>query len=378
VPECPICRRTYDERFKVFVPPYSEAYDTIDCARKSAQSAAATRPSAPVILPMIEIVRPAPLVETPPRRAGTGTGAFAPAQLALAGGVGLLAAGTAAAVYLAASPPSRLRDGTTIAAGARPTLSALPAPPTNAAPGPTVHRVESREQHAATIGRTRPKVVQVAHAPALGSSAGHANAQLASRILPSSSAPQVASAPVDGKAPQQQAGTASSPHPKQHRTPPVVHRSPKPTSPKPKPHVPTTPATPTPPTDTTSTPPTPAPTEPDVAVPTAEALASVDTGSVSVPTPGKNHHDKPPPPPPPPPQPPPPPPPPPTTGPDRPPPSDGNEDDGGDDHGSRPGNGYGDKNHDHTGPPGHGDRGESGSRSCDDGHGGGRGHGRDD
>src|SRR5689334_7053823 len=171
---------------------------------------------------MIEVVRPAPPVEAPARRAAVGAGAFAPAQLALAGGVGLLAAGTAAAVYLAASPPSKLRHGTTVAAGARPTLSALPAPPTNTAPGPTVHPVEPRARHASTTEKSRPTVVRVTPAPALGSAAGHANAQLASRILPSSSSRQVPSAPVDGEAPQQQAGTASAPRPKPHRTPPVV------------------------------------------------------------------------------------------------------------------------------------------------------------
>jgi hypothetical protein len=382
VPECPICRRTYDDRFKVFVPPHSEAYDTIECARASARSgAAAKEPFLPVILPTIEVVRPAPVAAASARRAGLGAGAFAPAQLALAGGVGLLAAGTAAAVYIAAKPPSKLDQGTTIAAGAGPTLPARPAvtPPaaqTSGAAGPTLRRVKQHEKSKATIRRPRPAVARVtptlarAPSPALGS------AQLASRIIPSSASSSVSPLPEATTA-QQSANAGASPQPKPHRSPPAVHRSPRPKSPKPP-----TPAPPTP-TTTTSTPPTPTPTtEPVVAAPTAEvASAATETAVAAKPRPdNKNHGQNPEPPPTP--QPPPASPPP-TAGPSQPPESD---ESGDDDHGSRPGHGWGDDNHDHTGPPGHDDRGESGSHSSDDehgncdgdGHGHGHGHDHDD
>ena len=57
MPECSICRRSYDERFQVFVPPHPEAFDRIECARRAARiwgvdSAAAV----PVLLPTIAAV----------------------------------------------------------------------------------------------------------------------------------------------------------------------------------------------------------------------------------------------------------------------------------------------------------------------------------
>src|SRR4029450_1106021 len=108
MPECPICRREYDDRFSVFVPPHPEGFDSIECAQRAAAIWAATEP-VPIILPTTEVVA-APAAALPvaaaPRRglAALAVLALIPGQAALAAGVGLAAAGTAASIYLAARP----------------------------------------------------------------------------------------------------------------------------------------------------------------------------------------------------------------------------------------------------------------------------------
>ena len=58
VPECPICRQSYDGRFQVFVPPHNEAFDTVACARRAAEVWGwdKTPPRFQSSLPMIESV----------------------------------------------------------------------------------------------------------------------------------------------------------------------------------------------------------------------------------------------------------------------------------------------------------------------------------
>ena len=57
--ECSICRRRYDDRFRVFVPPHHESFDTIECARRAAAAWGADKaPAPPVVLPTIEFARP--------------------------------------------------------------------------------------------------------------------------------------------------------------------------------------------------------------------------------------------------------------------------------------------------------------------------------
>ena len=106
--ECSICKRLYDARFTVFVPPHTEPFDTIECARRAAAAWDAERPVAPIVLPTIEAFRPdsepTPAHVGPRVLAALAVLALAPAQAALAGGAALLAGGTAASAYLAAKP----------------------------------------------------------------------------------------------------------------------------------------------------------------------------------------------------------------------------------------------------------------------------------
>ena len=111
MPECPICRRSYDGRFQVFVPPHYEAFDTVACARRAAEVGGWDKAApVPVILPTIEVVgarSETHVASAAPRRgiAALGVLVVAPGQAALAAGVGLLAAGTAASIYLWATRP---------------------------------------------------------------------------------------------------------------------------------------------------------------------------------------------------------------------------------------------------------------------------------
>jgi hypothetical protein len=464
MPECSVCGRSYDDRFKVFVPPHPEAFDTVECARRAARAWGAheTGP-APIILPAGETLRPVPIilpaVETlrpvaertalsaRPRRSIAALTALAivPGQAALAGGIGLLAGGTAASVYLAARPSSKAAHSV-VAGPARPgTPSATPpasithrglAPSEPAASGAVTRPPDSVERnfragvrHArATFRRAhQPVVIANTHTESdAPSPAAPASSELISRNLPTAPvSPRPHFKPRATPKPNPQpAGTWSpKPGPTEGRNPkpkpePTGTRSPKPKpepeptgtrSPKPTPtptKVPPSPPTatagpepvpqpePTPaPTAEPQPEPTPAPTaEPStgqpagagptavvVAAPAAVESAAPDSrtpqssGSTSSNRPSSGPPTEPSPPPE---QPAPPP----STAPTPPPEPqpttsngnchDGHEDDHGDDsHGdARPGNGWGDRNHDHSGPPG-----RDGYDSHDD-HGQGHGH----
>ena len=125
MPECSICRRSYDERFQVFIPPHPESFDRVECARQAARIWGLDPVAAvPVLLPTIVAVgagaglhRPVAAATAPPvapRRAVAALAALAiaPGQAAVAAGVGLFAAGSAASVYLAARPAGKTQcDG---------------------------------------------------------------------------------------------------------------------------------------------------------------------------------------------------------------------------------------------------------------------------
>ena len=129
MPECSICRRSYDEGFQVFIPPHPEPFDRIECARRAARIfGVGSAGAVPVLLPTIPAVgagallrRPAAMAAAPvvPRRAVAALAALAiaPGQVALTAGVGLFAAGSAASVYLVARPAGK------------PNLAALPEHP---------------------------------------------------------------------------------------------------------------------------------------------------------------------------------------------------------------------------------------------------------
>jgi hypothetical protein len=164
--ECPICRQPFDGRFQVFVPSYPEGFDSIACARRAAGSgwpAAVPIPG----MPTIEVVarQAEPQVTSAGSRwsvAALGAG-VAPGQAALAGGVGLMAAGVAASAYIWASWPSS--HTTPLAAGIPHTRQTATVPPP-AAPPPTARPAPKAARPAAK----RPARVVVTKPAALGPS----------------------------------------------------------------------------------------------------------------------------------------------------------------------------------------------------------------
>jgi len=158
--ECPICRRSYDSRFQVFVPSHHEGFDTVECARRAAE-ASGWDPAAPVavILPTVEVADArsrTQVASATPRRKVAALSALvvAPGQAVLATGVGLLAAGTAASIYLSVQPSGKNAPSSAVAAGAPQTPQTVGPPPSATrpsagTPGPT-----------ASAGRPKPPAAQ--------------------------------------------------------------------------------------------------------------------------------------------------------------------------------------------------------------------------
>src|SRR4029077_20816571 len=66
MPECSICRRSYDERFQVFIPPHPESFDRIECARRAARIWGLDPAAAvPALLPTIAAVGPGARLRRP-------------------------------------------------------------------------------------------------------------------------------------------------------------------------------------------------------------------------------------------------------------------------------------------------------------------------
>ena len=109
------------------VPPSNEAFDSIECARRAAMlrgldAAALT----PVILPTLAVEpweSPVGPIPATPRKGLAALAAMllVPSQAALAGGVGLATAGSAAAIYLAARPAIQPSHSDSV-------VTAMPAP----------------------------------------------------------------------------------------------------------------------------------------------------------------------------------------------------------------------------------------------------------
>jgi hypothetical protein len=164
--ECPICRRSYNGHFQVFVQWRQEGFDTVECARRAA-AAAGWVPAAPlaVILPTIEVADASSGTQLPsaaPRRKVATLSALvvAPGQAALATGVGLLAAGAAASIYLSVHSSGKAAHASAVAVGAPHTPQTVVPPPATIPPNP-----------AQTT--TRPSAARPAPAAA-GSAAGSA------------------------------------------------------------------------------------------------------------------------------------------------------------------------------------------------------------
>src|SRR5262245_3435461 len=107
--ECSICRRQFDGRFKVMIAPANEAFDSLECARQAAMlRGLAAAALTPVVLPALTVEPLEPIgAASAPRKGIAALAALllVPSQAALAGGVGLAAAGTAASIYLTTRPP---------------------------------------------------------------------------------------------------------------------------------------------------------------------------------------------------------------------------------------------------------------------------------
>src|SRR6266536_3297587 len=226
--ECPICRRSFDSSFRVFVPPHHEAFDSVVCARRAAEVWGWDKATpVPVILPAIEVAvaRPEGRVPVPsqaPRRGIAALAALvlAPGQAALATGVGLLAAGTATSIYLTARPAGKTVHSSVVRA---PHTRQTIGPPSVPRPSPRPSRRETRPE-------TPPPLKPVAGkrtGPSAGIASGRGSgaAQLASQPV---SIPQVAETPEGSpsRAPKPTPSTSSSPPAQKPPAPPKPKPSP--------------------------------------------------------------------------------------------------------------------------------------------------------
>jgi len=255
MPECSVCRRPFDGRFKVMVPPSNEAFDSIECARQAAllrglDAAALT----PVVLPTLTAEPWASPVGPNPATPRKGMAALAamllvPSQAALAGGVGLAAAGSTAAIYLAARPAIQPSHSDAV-------VTAMPAPkapvskPSTPAARPaarapvrlaTTRPPDVRARKLVVGRRSRPSagyavvrnVVPTGRSTPGSSYSTSTNTQLVSRTIPvRGTAPASKPPPVAKTVP-----TSGIAQPPEQRSTPTSIPKPRPKPTKPRPHV---------------------------------------------------------------------------------------------------------------------------------------------
>jgi hypothetical protein len=228
--ECPICNRLFDERFRVFAPPYPEPYDKIECARRASAAWGADEHVASILLPTVEAPRPhsEPRPALVSRRlsvAALALSALVPAQAALAGGAALFTGGTAASLYLAANQAPG-------APASKPTVR-VQSPTRSSGPSPQV------PARSLVTGPPAPLAWEGLASPERAPAPRHANRDKLARQLQIAVARDVAvaqsrSRPVPGELAAPQRPTQSSTEP--HAAAPMAKPSPEPTSaPKPKP-----------------------------------------------------------------------------------------------------------------------------------------------
>ena len=251
--ECSICRRPFDGRFKVMVPPSNEAFDSIECARQAAMlrgldAAALT----PVVLPTLAVEpweSPVGSIPATPRKGVVALAAMllVPSQAALAGGVGLATAGSAAAIYLAARPaiqPSHSDSVVTAMPAPKAPSSKPSTPAARPAARPPLRLAATRPPDARArklvVGRrSRPPagyavVRNVVHTRGSTSGSSYAtstNTQLVSRTIPARTAPASKPTPVAKAVP-----TSGLTQPPTQSSTPTSMPKPRP-KPKPRPHV---------------------------------------------------------------------------------------------------------------------------------------------
>jgi hypothetical protein len=349
MPICPVCQRSFDERFSVFLPPHVEAFDTIACALGATELLAGGEgePPSPEPPPLLQIeMRPShsilpahPIVENPPtaprrpaaaRAAAALTGLIS-APSALGAGLTLLGAGTAASIYLGSLT---LGGGhTTSGPVAAPRTPLLPFPKRIVEPRPVPEFPWSIPK----VSPSKPSAARLKSAPTRNRPV-HRSSALRSNLGPSR-APLTPSPPSEATSSTRPSEATSSTRlavaSLSHTSPPEVKRqngptaSPKaPSAPRKSPPALPPPAPSSPPAPAPAPSPSPAPALPGQATPTAALSPSPSEPSAPAAPPSSPT----------------PPPEPPATAPTSVPPDDSAP--------TRPGYGYGDTNHDHTGPPG--------------------------
>lgn len=128
--QCPVCGRSNDNGFRIFVPPHTETFDTVACAERAAR-VLGWREEAPAPVVEVEDARGRPRVSAAPRREAALVGRRrGPGQRALlATGVSLFVAGTAAAIYLSLSGKAETRRSLSATAGVLPPRLTSSRPP---------------------------------------------------------------------------------------------------------------------------------------------------------------------------------------------------------------------------------------------------------
>ena len=150
--ECPICRQPYDGRVQVFVPPYSETFDTVECARRAAEIRGWGNNSAVSVIEFAD----ARVLTRQERAAPQARRRIRGRESALAVGLGLFLAGAVTSIYLAARPSGKAETAQVAAPTARkPTVARRPRVehprPAVATPGPPQRKI--RRPAAKTVAR---------------------------------------------------------------------------------------------------------------------------------------------------------------------------------------------------------------------------------
>jgi hypothetical protein len=237
VPDCPVCRRSFDARFSVFVPPHAEPFDTVECARSAANTASTgvgsgTPPGAPLILPTIEVLtslRGQAKAVGARAPVAAGLRERAPVPLAVAAGLTLVVVGSASSLYLwSGLPQSGLHATRTTAPLTAPPAAASDGGPIAPAPLDT-----STGNNAERPAGVEP-VALVSSESAASSEAGASSSVVETPAASSPSEPP----------PPPPAPAEPSPEPSSKQPPPTAPTSAPPSRPQPSPQAPATPSSP--------------------------------------------------------------------------------------------------------------------------------------
>jgi hypothetical protein len=130
--ECPICRQSYDGRVQIFVPPHHETFDTVACAKCAAEVWGWDQDAWVPVIEVADARSQTHAASAAPRRrlATLAARVLTPGQqAALATGICLLAAGTAASIYSWPRPSHVTAHSSAVAAGIPHTRQTISRPP---------------------------------------------------------------------------------------------------------------------------------------------------------------------------------------------------------------------------------------------------------